>query len=203
MDYKLVWYSDQEQPPIITVWRPVAPAGYSPLSDVIVLGLDPPSEPVRCVHVTAAKLQSLLASWLILIVNLYYLLLIDHVSGLGRHRITCDLQDLQAAVVAWAWEVAAAAGKSTHDASRRVPPHLARQRAQASDHVGASAASRLSVSPFISVSFQPHSTMLLLGAYAESRDKHHKHKHQCIKSRCPNTWSTKAGDALAGRWAQS
>ena len=49
MDYKLVWYSDQEQTPIITVWRPVAPAGYSPLSDVISLGLDPPAEPVRYV----------------------------------------------------------------------------------------------------------------------------------------------------------
>lgn len=48
MDYELVWYSDEAQPPIITVWRPAAPAGYSPLSDVISMGLDPPSEPVRC-----------------------------------------------------------------------------------------------------------------------------------------------------------
>ena len=49
MDYTLVWHSDHEQPPLITVWRPEAPAGYSPVSDVVALGLSPPSEPVRCV----------------------------------------------------------------------------------------------------------------------------------------------------------
>ena len=48
MDYRLLWCSDREQPPSIAVWRPVAPAGYSPVSDVVTVGLDPPSEPVRC-----------------------------------------------------------------------------------------------------------------------------------------------------------
>ena len=42
-----VWYTDSDALPVITVWRPICPAGYAPLGHVIALGLDPPAAPVR------------------------------------------------------------------------------------------------------------------------------------------------------------
>lgn len=51
--YNLIWtsnFNDDRQ--IISIWRPVCPAGTSSLSDVINIGLDTPNLPTPCIPIT-------------------------------------------------------------------------------------------------------------------------------------------------------
>ena len=111
-----MWYTDNDAPPIITVWRPVCPAGYAPLGDIISLGLDPPAAPVRfeqparCIRLPwQASVRVLIA------VMLVWCTLVYANPVLTRCPLT---QDIQAEVVQGQWRGAAAAEQlSDGDAS--------------------------------------------------------------------------------------
>ena len=44
--FDLLWHTNTRESPVITIWRPICPAGYKPLGDVVERGFDHP-DPVQ------------------------------------------------------------------------------------------------------------------------------------------------------------
>ncbi|KAL4447306.1 hypothetical protein ABPG77_007339, partial [Micractinium sp. CCAP 211/92] len=48
LDFALTWHTNPHKSPVVSFWRPLAPAGYRAVGDVLSLGLEPPTAPVPC-----------------------------------------------------------------------------------------------------------------------------------------------------------
>jgi vacuolar protein sorting-associated protein 13A/C len=48
LDFVLTWHTNPRKSPVVSFWRPLPPAGYRAVGDVMSLGLEPPSAPVPC-----------------------------------------------------------------------------------------------------------------------------------------------------------
>lgn len=44
--FDLLWHTSTRESPVVTIWRPICPAGYKPLGDVVERGFDHP-DPVQ------------------------------------------------------------------------------------------------------------------------------------------------------------
>ncbi|KAL4858517.1 Vacuolar protein sorting-associated protein 13C [Chlorella vulgaris] len=64
LDFVLTWHTNLKKQPVVSFWKPLPPAGYRAVGDVLALGLEPPAAPVPCfrddagLHIRASKEQA-------------------------------------------------------------------------------------------------------------------------------------------------